>query len=218
MAKFLNQLLTIIVLSGVLYGCSVTDEEEPVEYNLNGPIEFMIRGEIHDDIYLEHFETRAEWKKTEFNESIARFFASSRDTINQSDIWKRYMLTITRNNDWPTSGNIGVISLSELQNRETSQFFISLESIYREVLLDEDEDYFLYLDHRFTATGGNVSIISFADQKLMAEFEITFRLDEKRHRDPLRTRHEGPVNNALTILGLFELDLQQNLVQQLSSW
>jgi len=221
MVKYLHLLLYIIVLSGFLYGCGVSEEAEPIEYNLNGPIEFMIRGEIHDDILNDFFDVRVEWTKNEFNESVARFFVSSRDTINNSDIWKRYMLTISRNNDWPVSGNIGVVSLAELQKRETGQFFISFNSIYREVLLDDEEEeevFFLNLDHQFTATNGNVSIISFADNKLMAEFEIIFRMDKKIHRDPIRARDEGPVENALSILGLFEIDLQQNRVQQLSSW
>jgi hypothetical protein len=219
MVKFLHLLFAGIVLPGMFYGCNVSDEIEPIEYNLNGPIEFMIRGEIHDDILFDQFEINVEWTKNEFNESVARFFISSRDTINSSDIWKRYMLTITRNNEWPMSGDFGVVPLAELQKRETGQFFISLKSIYREVLLDQDQDeFFLNLDHQFTATNGNVSILSFSENKLMAEFEIIFRMDEKVVHDPIWERREGPVENALSILGLFVIDLQQNRVSQLSSW
>lgn len=218
MVKYLRLLISGIMFSGILYGCGVSEEPEPVDYTLTGPIEFMMRGEIHDDILFDFFDIKVEWIKNELNESVARFFISSRDTINSSDILKRYILTVSRNNDWPESGNIGVVSLAELQKRETGLFYISFESAYKEVLLDDEENFFLNLNHRFTATNGNVSILSYSGSKLKAEFEIIFRLDQKFHLDPIRARQEGPIENALTILGLFEIDLQLDRVQQFSSW
>lgn len=212
--RIISAAFTILFL---IAGCSLFSSSNDDILTDFGPITFVMTGELHDTISQEHSETRAEWMPIESLDQVhARFFSSHRDTVENMDIWQRYGLAFARNSEWPATGTYGVTSLDNLRNNSSNQFFIRLQSLFRQTPLSNDESSVFLLDYVFIATDGTVTITASTNEFLRGEFNLTFMMLEKRSWDTVEEIVEGPQENALEIEGSFHLDLLKDRVSQLT--
>ncbi|MCC5942412.1 MAG: hypothetical protein JJU37_12805, partial [Balneolaceae bacterium] len=211
--RIISAAFTILFLTA---GCTLFSSSDDDTLTDFGPITFTMTGELNGTITQEHSETRAEWMSIQsLDEVHARFFSSNRDTVDNEDIWQRYGLAFVRNSEWPATGTYGVTSLDDLRNNSNNQFFIRLQSLYRQTPLSNDESSIFLLDYVFIATDGTVTITASTNEILRGEFKLTFMMFEKRSWDTIEEIVEGPQENALEIEGSFHLDLLKDRVSQL---
>jgi hypothetical protein len=211
--------LTILI---TIQGCTTSAEDEPDDLLLNGPFLYNMQGEIEKEITGDLFELRTEWTKLEtetLNESQALLHASVRDTIDGIDTWQRYFITFVKYDNWPESGEYSIADISDVRDGLSDDFFINLRSMYREESVPGNDIERVYLeDYAFHVSGGTVNITTSNSTALRGSFNLNFDLSEKRTWDTIDEVIEGPVENALTVQGAFDIDLTNNRVDLLSQW
>jgi hypothetical protein len=222
MKTLITALLSYLTILITIQGCTSIAEEEPDDTLLNGPFLYSMQGEINREITSDLYELSTEWTKLEtetLNESQALLRASVRDTINGIDTWQRYLITFVNYDNWPVTGEYSVAGISDVRDGLGEDFFINLRSMYREESVPGNDIERVSLeDYMFHVSGGTVNITTSSSTALRGSFNLNFDLSEKITWDAIEEVIEGPVENALTVQGAFNIDLTSSRVDLLSQW
>jgi len=213
--------LYVIFLFG-LASCSVTGSNDDEDILENGPFFYTIQGELTSDISADDFDLRSEWTKLEsatLNEVQAGFYASMRDTVDGTEYWQRYIITIAKYDAWPGRGGYSVADIGSVRNGTKSDFFVNMKSMYREQsVIESVQERFYMEDYVFQASEGSIEITTSDNESLRGKFSLIFDLNEKRTWDTDVEVIEGPSENVLTVQGQFDVDLTSSRVDLLSQF